>query len=306
MDGWERTPGDTDSGLHSSVGLRIGGITLGFVHGEHAEIVMPGAFSAFQTQSPADLQLEVRRVSEMPKPPSEVPLFDSGGSWKLFKEASGGLMFACHTPAFGHAPYQVARVDRTFTYGEVLLDERRFPHKERIAGLEYPLGELLLEHLLCSRQGIELHASGLITEDGRGYIFTAQSGGGKTTMSRIWQNAKNVRILSDDRIVLRLSEGKVIMHGTPWHGEGAFSEAGSVPVTALYFLRQTHTNQAFRMESSLAVARLLSTSFVPFYDKALMGECLETLERVVECVPTYELGFVPDAHVVDFVLNHST
>lgn len=302
---WEPTPPSRARGAESSVGLRIGGITLGFVHAGDSSIIMPSAFSDFQTDEKADLNLQVRRVSVMPSAPASPPIFDSGGSWKLFREPQGSLMFSCHSPRFGQAPYQVARVNAALTEGEVLLDEMRFPRDKPIAGLEYPLGELLLEHLLCSREGIEIHASGVMTEDGRGYIFTAQSGGGKTTISRLWQDVAKVRVLSDDRLVLRFHEGQVVMHGTPWHGEGAFSEAVSVPVTALYFLKQASQHEVCRVENSHAVARLLSTSFIPFYDKGLMAACLETLERVVSGVPVYELSFLPEPSVVDLILNQS-
>jgi len=36
-----------------------------------------------------------------------------------------------------------------------------------------------------------------------------------------------------------------------------------------------------------------------------MAACLETLERVVCSVPVYELSFLPEPSVVDFILNQS-
>ena len=60
---------------------------------------------------------------------------------------------------------------------------------------------------------------GLVDPEGRGHLFVGQSGAGKSTMARFWAGREGVRILSDDRIILRQIRGEIWMYGTPWHGE---------------------------------------------------------------------------------------
>ena len=50
-----------------------------------------------------------------------------------------------------------------------------------------------------------------------------------------------------------------------------------------------------------AVSRLIICSFLPFWDKKGMEFTLKFCAELVENVPCYELGFVPDEHVLDFV-----
>src|SRR3989449_11671129 len=134
--------------------------------------------------------------------------------------------------ALGPLPYKVASVDRGFTAGEVWLHQPYFPSGLPVHPLEYPLDELLLIHLLAAGRGVEVHACGVVAPNGQGYLFVGQSGAGKTTMARLWQKAQagGIRILSDDRIILRKSNGTVWMYGTPWHGEAAMACAARAPL----------------------------------------------------------------------------
>ena len=82
--------------------------------------------------------------------------------------------------------------------------------------LEYPLDELLIINLLAQGRGVEVHAAGVIDPEGCGHLFLGQSGGGKTTISRLWQGVERAEILSDeDRIILRKEAGRIWMYGTP-------------------------------------------------------------------------------------------
>ena len=129
---------------------------------------------------------------------------------------------------------------------------------------EYPLNELLFIDLLAQGRGVEVHASGLIDPQGNGRLFLGQSGAGKTTISRLWQRLRGVRILSDDRIILRNEGGRIWMHGTPWHGEGLMALPARAPLTQIYFLRHSPSNSLVPQGKAEAVARMLPARFLRF------------------------------------------
>lgn len=229
-------------------------------------------------------------------------LFDSGALWKLYRGEDGGFTLSFATPYLGERPYKVARFNHDFTEGEVLLHRPFFTEASVAYPLEYPLDELWLLNLLARGRGAELHCSGVKDERGRGLLFVGQSGAGKTTMSRLWETAPGVEILSDDRIVVRRAEdGQYSMYGTPWHGEAALSSPLSAPLTAIFFLRHGERNLLRELNRAEATARLFSCSFPTYYDAAGLDFTLEFFEKLAGAIPCRELSFVPEREAVDLI-----
>ena len=225
------------------------------------------------------------------------PIFDSGGLWQLFAEGDA-YRFRFASPALGAAPYKVACFTRDFTDGQVILHRPYFFVHHLAAPLEYPLDELLLVHVLAQGKGLEVHACGVIDAAGHGHLFLGQSGAGKTTIAKLWQQEAGVTILSDDRIVLRQVDGQIWMYGTPWHGEAGLAWPARAPLTRLYFLRHGEANKLVPQRPSTSLGYLLACSFPPFYSVGALDFTLEFLAAVVKAVPGDELWFLPDRRIV--------
>jgi hypothetical protein len=225
--------------------------------------------------------------------------FDSGGLWRLSRQKSNHV-FRFTSPAFGTLPYKQACFSSDFTSGDIVLHREYFDPREPVNPLEYPLDELLVMNLLAGRRGVEVHACG-VEDSGQGYLFVGQSGAGKTTMARLWQEAGRIDVLSDDRIILRCLEGRIWMYGTPWHGEGQFACATRTPLTHIFFLGRGETHEVVPVRPSEAVARLMATSFVPFYSASALEHVLALFEHVTEAIPCGELRFALDGRVAEFV-----
>jgi hypothetical protein len=160
------------------------------------------------------------------------------------------------------------------------------------------LDELLLLNLLSQGRGAEIHGCGVVDAAGHGHLFAGQSGAGKSTMARLWQERKDARVLSDDRIVLRKANGKIWIYGTPWHGDAGSAAAARAPLSRIYFLRHEQENELIPTREAEAVGRLLACSFPPFYSPKGLRFTLGFLEEVVKAVGCFELGFVPDERVI--------
>jgi hypothetical protein len=227
-------------------------------------------------------------------------IFDSGGVWQLY-QTNGSYLFLFHSPVFGPSPYMIARVNKDFTMGEVLLHRPYFKSDELLYPLEYPLDELLFVNFLSLGRGTEIHSCGIIDSSGNGHLFFGQSGAGKTTMARLWQNESGVTILSDDRIILRRIENKICMYGTPWHGEAMLASPSRAPLTAVYFLEKGQKNELVAQKPSDSISHLFACSFPPFYNRDAIDFILGFLEGVVKAVPCYKLRFKPDKSVVELI-----
>jgi hypothetical protein len=208
------------------------------------------------------------------------------------------------TTASEGATYKSARFNRDFSEGEVFLHPDYFPADTPVSPLDFPLDELLMVQLLAAGRGIEMHACGVVDAQGRGLLFTGQSGDGKSTTARLWLQEPGVRVLSDDRIILRAEDGRIWMYGTPWHGDAGLAEPGRAPLCGIYVLRQGPENRLHVPHPAEMVATLVARSFLPFHNQAGLAFSLELLERVLELVACQELWFVPEMTAVRCVQEH--
>jgi len=280
--------------------LRIAGMTISLSSADPSLVPRagdPAARFVIAGNGPADLDLSIERVAVMPER-SGTQLFDSGAVWSMFDDGAR-LRIDCHSHLFGDAPYKVAFFDRDFTAGRVLLRADVFDGA--VDALEYPLDEVIVAHLLARGRGVELHACGIIDAEGRGRLFVGQSGMGKTTTARLWLDAEDVEVVSDDRVIVREVGGRWRMFGTPWHGEAALSSPASAPLEAIYLLQQAPGTRLADVAPSEAAARLFACTFPLFHDGSALAFTLECIERLVASVPVRVLEFAPDRSAVEAV-----
>jgi hypothetical protein len=227
-------------------------------------------------------------------------IFDSGGIWQLYKNANQYL-FRLAAPFSNWLPYRIARFNSDFSFGEMLCERRYFPEGKPVYFLEYPLDELLFMNLLARGKGAEVHACGLRDTTGEGYLFIGQSGAGKSTTARLWLEDPEMKILTDERVMLRRSGEQIIMHGTPWHGDAGIASPDKAVLNKVFFLRHWHKNELVRLGQTEAAARFFACSFPPFYSSEGLDFVLSFFAETVQRVPAYEFRFVPDASAVEFV-----
>jgi len=242
---------------------------------------------------------------ELPEATGGEKVFDSGSLWQLYR-VNGTYLFRFASPALGPHPYKVASFNKDFTVGEVLLHRDSFSRDSAVYPLEYPLDELLIVNWLARGRGVELHSSAVVDTAGNGHLFVGHSGAGKTTMARLWQNRDGVRILSDDRTIVRKVDGRFWMYGTPWQSAPEFTSPDRAPLARVHFLKHGTANELLPQTATEAVGRLFAGSFLPFYSRDALEYSLGFLEELVGAVPCQELRFTPDDKVVAFIEGLNT
>jgi hypothetical protein len=224
-------------------------------------------------------------------------LFDSESVWRLY-QVDGQQAIVLQIPASSSPPYRVALFDDQISQVEVYSEPRRLPGGLLPDPLHYPLAEVLMVCLLARGRGLMMHACG-IDDGGRGYLFAGNSTHGKSTTARLWQD--EATILNDDRIVLRQREGRFWMYGTPWHGDYTGVAPHGVPLEKVFFLQHADDNQVRPVAGTEAASMLLTRCFPPLWDAEGMGFSVDFCGRLAGAVPCYELGFLPDGRVVEYV-----
>jgi hypothetical protein len=290
----------------TQLAYRIADISFGMTARDGLRLVLEPSLREFAMARAAsdecDVNVNVSLVDALAVPAGK-PLFESGGLWSLFAENGGyRLNFLRSFP--GETPYKSVWFDRHFRKGELSLSRHFFNTQEAIYPLEYPLDEVLMIHHLASGKGLEVHALGVVDDAGGGHLFLGHSGAGKSTSARLWLGQKGMRILSDDRIILRRSGEQVWMHGTPWHGDAGIASPDCAPLTHIYVLEQWPSNELVAMPRSVATAEIFARSFVPRHCPEALNFALHFIEQLAQEFPCDVFRFVPNRSAVE-VIRHA-
>ena len=142
---------------------------------------------------------------------------------------------------------------------------------------------------------IVLFHGSCVAVDGRGYLFTAPSGTGKSTHTRLWRQFLGQRaiMVNDDKPLLHIGTEAVTAFGTPWDGKHHLSRRTQVPLRGLCILARATATHIGRVAAREALLPLMQQIYRPA-DLAAMGKTLTLLERLIEDVPLYRLGCLPD------------
>jgi hypothetical protein len=101
---------------------------------------------------------------------------------------------------------------------------------------------------------IILHAASVVIED-RAYLFTAPSGGGKSTISRL-AGSKGFKVMGDDLCVVRREDGRFFARVYPC--SGAFNdESETKEVGGVFLLDKSRSNRVRQLKASEAVSRIM-------------------------------------------------
>ena len=195
-------------------------------------------------------------------------------------------------------PYQFMVFDRGFTNGDLYVSGDPVSEPP-VFSLRLFLLDLLTD-MLPFHNGMMFHAAG-ICEGGRATIFAGPSGAGKSTLAGLWRGNAGVRVLNDDRIILRRKEGRWWAYPVPAFGDLRSESPDGVLLKAAFVIQHAVENRARRIGSAEAAASLLPHIALPAYDAVAVGLDLELLEDLAEGVPVHELGFLPDLTAVEFI-----
>jgi len=280
------------------VHLRVAGFTIHIAHADRSWPIAPAAAASAFLVDPAPADVEITVQVGRCEAPAGAPVFESGGSWRLFRTADG-YRFSFVSPR-SSAPYKIADFTPDFSSGRITLHEPFFAGMPAIDPLEYPLDELLIISLLARGHGVELHGCGIL-DDQSGCVFVGQSGAGKSTIARLWLEDERAVVLSDDRIVVRAHADGLWVYGTPWHGEAPLASPRRAVLKQIFLLRQLDRHALSALSRTDAVARMFAASFPILHDAAAVEFTLGFLDRVAATVPVRELGFAPTRSLIEFV-----
>ena len=187
----------------------------------------------------------------------------------------------------------VAEADITIDSKQYRAD--RYPCNTSVEIVAYMESAYQFYVKLLEFGGFYLHSSA-VALNGRAFLFSAPSGTGKSTHTRLWKNLfKKADIFNDDKPALRFVNGQWFAYGTPWSGKDGINQNLKVPLAGICFLKRGKQNQIRRMREDEAAIHLLGQTIRKELPIQSLDRLISHVEKLVAEIPVYELHCLPDA-----------
>ena len=140
----------------------------------------------------------------------------------------------------------------------------------------------------------------VLSHGGNAYAFTARSGVGKTTHTKLWiSTLKDVHYLNGDKPIIRLIDGVPYAFGTPWRGKEGYGVNESAPLRAIALLNRGEKNTAEVIEAKDGAMRLMSQIYIS-RNPMTVALTMRVADRIARAVRFVELrcNMEPEAAIV--------
>ena len=188
---------------------------------------------------------------------------------------------------------EITPSDIEFERDQAIIVDKREGEVEKVhtdCGLEIVAIQRKVTEILFDRDVLLFHGS-VIAVDGVAYLFTAKSGTGKSTHTRLWRELLGERavMVNDDKPFISVSEDGIVVHGSPWNGKHKLGNNISAPLRAICILERGEINEIKRIPPSAAVFMLIQQSSRP-KGAEKMAKYMELLDAIAGKVKFYRLA----------------
>lgn len=129
-----------------------------------------------------------------------------------------------------------------------------------------------------------------IEANGKGYIFTAPSGTGKSTHISLWMNlfGDKVSIINGDKPIMRITESGAAVYSSPWAGKEGWSTNSFAEIGGICLIRRGEQNRIKKISPSEYFDELMNQVYIPKDSRAML-KTLELIDALAKTVPFYLL-----------------
>lgn len=164
------------------------------------------------------------------------------------------------------------------------------------------LNALSIERQVITVNGFILHAA-YIVRNGKGILFTAPSGTGKSTQADLWNQFRETEIVNGDRAIIRNVDNVFYACGLPYAGSSKYCKNITVPLEAIVYLQQSKETQIRPLKGKEAFCKILEGVSVASWNKDDMENVLTNIEKLLVQIPVYQLECTPDESAIIVLEN---
>ena len=183
------------------------------------------------------------------------------------------------------------------------IQEGRRPVAHSAAYLETIAVQRKVVEALYAYDTLLFHGS-VVAVDGQAYLFTAKSGTGKSTHTRLWREMLGERavMVNDDKPFLQIKEDKVLVWGSPWNGKHKLGTNICVPLKAICVLERGEEN-VIRPISAVEALPMLMQQSHRSTDPTAVAKMLQVINKLSTRVRFYRLKCNMDPEAAQVAYN---
>lgn len=209
-----------------------------------------------------------------------------GVDWSL-RSVNGRYVIVEHS--YEHS--QVAEMNTLFSRGTVYLPGIGSWNEAYVV---FHALQIIMLNYLAGKGGIFVHSMAVVGARADAYLFAGSSSAGKSTLAGLFQKEGSMKVIGDDRVIVREINGSYYLFATPWHSSFKKYLDGPLKsgrVKAGFFIKQHHKDRICPVKPQRAFPALWSNLFLSFWNKKLAGEQVALCRRFSRAARWYGFGF---------------
>lgn len=154
-----------------------------------------------------------------------------------------------------------------------------------------PMREILLQHNV-----LLFHAAQIVYKN-VGILFSAPSGTGKTTQTKLWEKYRNAEIVCNDRTLVRM--GNYQTYGFPLDGSEPVRKNSVHNLGAIILLQQGEVNELYQLKKGRAASMLMQQLVMDCWNPISRERNMVLILNLLMDVPVYLFSCTPDEEAVE-------
>jgi len=283
--------------------FKIGGLTISFASKLQLEINHNAnykKFISFENNDPIDVTCKIELENFVIRNDMKEINTYAGNLWVLYSDDQEAFIFS--------KLYETAFPPLVLHFVNEFNEVGIYSSKDNVIAIDgsqfiqnvftKPLDQLLIMYSLVKKSGLMLHAAG-VEIDGKGFIFPGVSGLGKSTIAKTCIKFGINNWLSDEKILIRKSNSKICIYGTPWPSSANVAMNAQIPLAGIFLIKHGDVPEIKKIRPQEVLTKLLPTASILWHDKERMEIGLKLIEEMVKAIPAFEFSYKPEKGDID-------
>ena len=164
-------------------------------------------------------------------------------------------------------------------------------------GAKTVLNSMGAEHLVAQAGGFLFHCS-YIDIGGKGILFTAPSGTGKSTQAELWAEHRDAEIINGDRAAVCANGSGIMAEGIPLCGSSSHCSSRTLPIAAIVYLSQAPKTVIRKLRGVEAFSKIWEGVSINTWIREDVEAVSNAVLRTAAEIPVYHLACTPDESAV--------
>lgn len=167
---------------------------------------------------------------------------------------------------------------------------------------EYFFPDLMHIDRPLSEDGFFVLHSSYIEHEGKAILFTARSGGGKSTQAELWRKYKGARVINGDKSIVGKKDGEWRVFGIPFSGSSEYCLNESYPLEAVVILAKGEKDELSEV-GIRGFQPLFSQITVNRWDRDYCNNIINSVSELCDEIPVYYYSCTKEPSAADVLEN---